>query len=63
MKKIIKNKVMELLAFVSIAVALCVKIGEYYHEKVQKIKTKKHGYKANSFFRKRLALCVGGLKI
>lgn len=56
------KKLSKLLVFVSIAVALCVKIGEYYHEKVQKIKTKNHGYKANSFFRKGLDLMRRGLK-
>jgi hypothetical protein len=57
------KKLSKLLVFISIMVALRVKIGEYCHEKVQKIKTKKHGYKANSFFRKGLFSCVGGLKI
>lgn len=56
------KKLSKLLVFVSIAVALCVKIGEYHHGKVQKIKTKKHGYKANSFFRKGLDIIRRGLK-
>lgn len=56
------KKLSKLLVFVSIAVALCVKIGEYHHKKVQKIKTKKHGYKANSFFRKGLTTIRRGLK-
>ena len=30
------KKLSELLVFVSIAVAICVKFGEYYHQKVQK---------------------------
>lgn len=56
------KKLSKLLVFVSIAVALCVKLGEYHHEKVQMIKTKKHGYKANSFFRKGLTVLRRGLK-
>jgi len=36
--------------------AICVKMGEYYHQKVEKIKTKKQCYKAKSFFRKALDL-------
>jgi hypothetical protein len=31
-------------------------MGEYYHQKVEKIKTKKQCYKAKSFFRKALDL-------
>jgi hypothetical protein len=56
------KKLSKLLVFVSIAVALCVKIGEYHHGKVQKIKTKNHGYKTNSFFRNGLNLVRRGLK-
>ncbi|MFN4145319.1 MAG: IS4 family transposase [Runella sp.] len=56
------KKLSKLLVFVSIAVALCVKVGEYYHGKVQRIKIKKHGYKANSFFRKGLDIVRRGLK-
>jgi hypothetical protein len=56
------KKISKLLVFVSIAVALCVKLGEYHHNKVQKISLKKHGYKANSFFRKGLDTLRGGLK-
>jgi Transposase DDE domain len=56
------KKLSKLLVFVSIAVAICVKLGTYYHEKVQTIKTKKHGYKANSFFRKGLTLVRRGMK-
>jgi hypothetical protein len=33
------------------AFGLCVSLGIHQHERVKKIKTKKHGYKANSFFR------------
>lgn len=56
------KKLSKLLVFVSIAVALYVKFGEYYQQKVQKIKTKAHGYKANSFFRKGLNVIRRGLK-
>jgi hypothetical protein len=50
------------LVFVSIAVALCVKVGEYHHKKIQNIKNKKHGYKSNSFFRVGLNIIRRGLK-
>jgi hypothetical protein len=33
------------------AYGLCISLGVYHHQKVQPIKVKKHGYKANSFFR------------
>jgi hypothetical protein len=45
------KKLKKLVAFVSLSVTLCVNLGIYLHRKVQKIKTKKHGYKATSFFR------------
>jgi hypothetical protein len=45
-------KLKKLVALVSIAYSICVSIGIYEHQKVQKIKTKKHGYKAKSFARK-----------
>jgi hypothetical protein len=44
-------KLKKLVAFVSIAFAMCVSLGIYQHERVKKIKVKNHGYKANSFFR------------
>ena len=56
------KKISKLLVFVSLAVATCVKVGEYHHKKVQKITTKKHGYKANSFCRKGLDILRDGLK-
>ena len=56
------KKLSKLLVFVSIAVALCVKVGMYFHKKVQSIKTKKHGYKANSFFRTGLNIVRRSLK-
>lgn len=46
------KKLSKLLVFVSIAVAICVKLGEYYHKKVQNTPTKKHGCKGTSFFGK-----------
>lgn len=56
------KKLSKLLVFVSIAVALCVKVGEYYHQKVKCIRVKKHGYKANSYFRTGLNIVRRGLK-
>lgn len=45
------EKLRKLLVFVSIAVGGCTCFGEYLHQKVHKIKTKKHGYLSNSIFR------------
>jgi len=45
------TKLKKLVAFVSMAFAMCVSLGIHQHERVKKIKVKKHGYKANSFFR------------
>lgn len=56
------KKLSKLLVFVSIAVAICVKVGEYHHKKVQKIKIKKNGRQANSFFRKGSDILRRGLK-
>lgn len=56
------KKISKLLVFVSLAVAICVKVGEYHHKKVQKIKIKKHGYKANSFCRKGMDILREGFK-
>ena len=56
------EKLSKLLVFVSLAVAICVKMGEYAHGKVEKIRVKKHGYKQHSFFRKGLDLLRVGLK-
>ena len=44
-------KLKKLVGLVSIAFAVCISLGIYRHEKVQKIKTKKHGYKEKSFCR------------
>lgn len=44
-------KLKKLIALVSMAFAMCVSLGIHQHERVKKIKVKKHGYKANSFFR------------
>lgn len=44
-------KLSKLVALVSLAYAFCISVGVYYHQKVQPIKTKKHGYKANSYAR------------
>ena len=45
------EKIKKLLVFVSIALALCVNLGIFLHEKAKKIRLKKHKYKAKSFFR------------
>ena len=50
------KKLKKLIALVAIAFAFCLLAGKHYHQKVKKIKTKNHGYKANSFFRKGLDL-------
>ena len=44
-------KLSKLVALVSLAYAFCASFGLYYHQKVQSIKKKNHGYKANSFAR------------
>jgi hypothetical protein len=46
------TKLKKLVALVSIAYSFCSSIGIYFHRKVKKIKSKNHGYKANSFTRK-----------
>jgi Transposase DDE domain len=46
------KKIKELIALVAIAYAVCGSMGICHHQKVQKIKKKKHGYKSNSFVRK-----------
>ncbi|TXK45711.1 IS4 family transposase [Pontibacter qinzhouensis] len=45
------EKLKKLVAMVSIAYGLCVSLGIYQDARVKKIKIKKHGYKANSYFR------------
>ena len=45
------NRLRKLFALVSIAFAVCLKIGIYAHRHIKPIATKNHGYKANSFFR------------
>lgn len=45
------ERLRKLLAMVSLAFALCLKIGIWVDENRQQIKVKNHGYKANSFFR------------
>lgn len=45
------EKLKKLVAMVSIAFGLCVSMGIHQDARVKKIKIKKHGYKANSFFR------------
>jgi hypothetical protein len=45
------KKLSKLVALVSVAYTFCATIGLYYHDKVQSISKKNHGYKANSFAR------------
>lgn len=45
------GKLKKLVAMVAIAYGLCMSMGIYQDARVKKIKIKKHGYKANSFFR------------
>jgi Transposase DDE domain len=45
------EKLGKLVGLVSLAYAFCTSVGLYYHQKVQPVKKKKHGYKANSFAR------------
>lgn len=56
------EKIKKLLVFISTAVGVCVHIGKHHHRKIQKIKTKKHRYKSNSFFRKGLDILKEGLR-
>lgn len=48
------RKLRMLFAVIAAGFAFCMKLGIYHHLKVQEIKLKNHGYKANSFFRKGL---------
>jgi hypothetical protein len=52
-KSHLKNdgKLRKLIALVSITYAVCTSLGIYQHKKVKPIRTKKHGYKENSFAR------------
>jgi hypothetical protein len=45
------EKIKKLLVFVFLAVAICINTGILLHKNKKQIKVKKHGYKANSFFR------------
>jgi hypothetical protein len=56
------DRLKKLFAVVCIAYCFCLGVGVYYHEKIQKIKNKKHGYKMNSFFKKGLSIIRKGLK-
>lgn len=50
------TKLKKLVALVSIAYSFCTGLGLYFHEKVQNLKTKKHGYKSVSLSRHGLNL-------
>jgi hypothetical protein len=56
------EKIKKLLVFISMALGICVNVGNHHHKKIQKITTKKHGYKSNSFFRKGLDILREGLR-
>lgn len=56
------GKLKKLIAVVSIAFAICINMGIYQHQKVKKIKIKKHQYKANSFCRTGIDLIKDLLK-
>lgn len=45
------ERMKKLVGMVALSYAICLGIGLYKHHKIMKIKVKKHGYKANSFFR------------
>jgi hypothetical protein len=45
------DKLSKLVALVSLAYAFCASFGLYYHQKVQSISIRKHGYKVASFAR------------
>lgn len=48
------KKLKMLFGLLSLSFAFCLSVGVDFHEKVQKIPLKKHGYKSHSFFRKGL---------
>lgn len=50
----ILERLRKLFAIVAVSFVFCLHLGIHHHGKVQKIETKNHGYKANSFFRKGL---------
>ncbi|QHT67114.1 IS4 family transposase [Rhodocytophaga rosea] len=52
------DKLKKLIGLVSIAYGFCLTYGLYCHQKIKAIPKKKHGYKANSFFRYGLD-CIG----
>jgi hypothetical protein len=56
------GKLKKLIAIVSIAFAICINMGIYQHQKVKKVKTKKHRYKAKSFCRTGMDLIKDLLK-
>lgn len=58
-----ENRLRKLFALVSIAFAICLKLGIYAHRHIKTIPTKNHGYKANSFFRHGLDICREALKL
>lgn len=57
------ERIRKLFALVSIAFAICLKIGIWAHKHIKSIPMKNHGYKANSFFRHGLELWRDALRI
>jgi hypothetical protein len=55
-------KISKLLVFVSLAVAICVKVGYAFDKKLKEVKLKKHGYRAQSIFREGLDIVRETLK-
>jgi hypothetical protein len=52
----------KLLVFISLAVAICVKVGYYFDKKRNRVKLKNHGYRAKSVFREGLDIVRETLK-
>jgi hypothetical protein len=56
------ERLKKMIAVVGLAYSFCVNVGIYYHEKVQNIKRKKHGYKSKSFCQTGIDLLQDWLK-
>jgi hypothetical protein len=56
------DRLKKLMALVSLAFVFCWQVGHYYHHHRVAIVVKKHGYKANSLFRKGLDLLRSACK-
>jgi hypothetical protein len=51
------------LVFVSLSAAICVKAGYFFDTKLNRVKIKKHGYRAKSIFRKGVDVLMETLKM